>query len=173
MSVRDHDDGGGWPTAPDPEEPGPGKAVISFVRGRMVERFCRNNIELDFTIVEPIRWANKTVRMYFPIPFNEPPSLDCKYYKAWVLANNGVIPKRGDRMTSRVFQGYWLAELVQTKQKSKTDGGGVRELEPSEVGRTIVGNLLARAAGAPRASASRRATPEDEQNRDEVKDEKR
>ena len=136
-----------WPTAPDPEEPPPGKYLIAYLRGRSIERFGRRDIEVDFEIIEPIRWAKKVVKMYFPVPPEGPPSRASKYYQAWIQAN-GAPPKRGDRMSPRVFEGYWHAELDRTK-RTTTRNGGIRRLTDGETGRIRVEHLIERAAGAP------------------------
>ncbi len=111
-----------WPIAPDPEQPPPGKYIIAYQRARSVERFCRLNIELIFIIVEPQQWEKKVVKKYYAFPVDEPLGLESYDYRDWCLANGGNRPKRNDRMTPRVFSGYWHAELGLIKQK----GAGVR-----------------------------------------------
>lgn len=143
-----------WPIAPDPEEPEPGKYLIAYLRARCIERFSRRDIEVDFEIVEPVRWAKKVVKLYFPTPLETAPSPASKYYQAWCFANDGR-PERGDRMTPHVFAGYWRAELTRT-QRTTTRSGGIRKLEAGEKGRIRVDHLIERVAGsAPRASSRR------------------
>jgi len=138
-----------WPVAPDPEPPPPGKYTVSYLRARLVEnRFNRNTIELHFTVVEPAKWAGKTVKKYYALPIDEPPGLDSNYYHDWCRANESP-PKRHDRMSPIVFRGYWHAELGLTKQRAKR-GGGVRELKDGEHGRVVIENLIERATGARR-----------------------
>lgn len=122
-----------WPLAPDPEQPPPGKYLIAYVGGRCVERFNRRDIEIDFEIIEPQRWANKIVKLYFPTPLGTSPSPASNYYRAWVMAKGGP-PKRNDRMEPKVFAGYWQAELDATK-RTTTRNGGIRKLEDHETGR--------------------------------------
>lgn len=143
-----------WPVAPDPEEPPPGKYLIAYLRGRCVERFSRRDIEVDFEIIEPARWAKKVVKLYFPTPLETSPSPASKYYQAWCMANGGR-PQRGDRMTTHVFTGYWHAELGRTK-RTTTRSGGVRQLADHELGRIRVDHLIERAAGAAPRATSRR-----------------
>lgn len=148
---RDED----WPEAPDSEQPDPkrGKYLLSFLRSRKVERFNRNKIELDFSIIEPREYEKKTVKMYFAMPKDGPISPDSKYFDVWCLAN-GRRPERGDRMTPHVFQGYWWAELAYTKKKATRDGS-LRKLEEGERGRVIVERLIEREAGGPVLSSRR------------------
>ncbi len=153
-----------WPVAPDPDKPKPGIYEVAYLRSRIVERFKRRVIEIDFEIIESGQWAKKIVKLYFSIPLTGSPSEVSKYYLAWCKASGGT-PKRGDRMTPHVFAGYWRAKLG-LSERVTTAGGGIRKLEKEkgEVGRIRIDHLIERVAGsAPRASSRRgKALPPDE-----------
>jgi hypothetical protein len=141
-----------WPEAPG-EDPPAGRYLIAFIRGRRLERYGNQKIELDFEIVEPAQWAKRIIKMYFAAPKEGPMSQDSKYFENWRLANGGP-PKRGDRMTPQVFHGYWQAEAGYTQKKAGREGRLV-DLKADETGRLVIVRLLAREAGAA-ASPSRR-----------------
>jgi hypothetical protein len=137
-----------WPVAPDPEQPQPGiKYLATCFRWKLIEgRFNRNTIELWFKIIEPVRWADKVVKKYYAIPIDEPPGPDSNYYKDFVRANGGNLPKRNTRMSPSIFEGWWMIELVYSKQKISSEGG-VEKLKEGQQGRIRVEHLIERAAG--------------------------
>ena len=137
-----------WPTAPTPiqHQPPPGKYLLSFRHGKLCERFGRSVVELEFEILEPTVWAKTSIKMYFALPTKASPSTRSKYYEHWVLANEKP-PARGDRMSTRVFTGYWWANVCHTQKRA--DAKGCRPLAPHECGIAVVDRLIERAAGAP------------------------
>ena len=54
---------------------------------------------------------------------NRRPDPDAKYYELWEKANGGP-PKRGERMTASVFQGYWKIRVRWSKKKKTGKPGG-------------------------------------------------
>ncbi|WP_447603031.1 hypothetical protein [Nitrospira sp. Nam80] len=167
-----------WPTAPDPDPLPPGKYIAGYLRSDLVERFPgRRTIDVVFKIIEPLDQAGKRVKRYYSVPMDEPPGLDSDYYKDWKLANDGIAPKRNDRMSPQVFKGYWFIEVGLTKQRAvrDRDKGGVRALQDGEVGRPVVKSLLERIAGAagtskgPEVAALTRTDVKNEKTRTEKK----
>lgn len=136
-----------WPTAPPSlaDQPPPGKYDIAFRHALIVERFDRRNVEALFDIIEPGAWYGLPVKFYFPLPATGTPSVTSKYYRAWVSANGGIPPKRGDRMTPKVFRGYWRAEICHTRRVATRSG--CRELDGGQPGVAIVDHLIERLAG--------------------------
>src|SRR5262249_16911067 len=71
--------------------------------------FGQKKVRLRFEIVEPPPNAGIQVFLFATLPKN--PSHRHKYYDLWVKANDGP-PHRNDRMSPRVFQGYWKLRVV-------------------------------------------------------------
>ncbi len=169
---------GDWPVAPDPDDVPAGKALVAFKQACVKVRFGRRVAELTFTIVEPVAFTGRVVRLFASLPDEGSISTASKYYLVWCLAN-GQPPGRRDRMSPLVFRGYWWVELVRTRRTTIREG--IRDLSPDEPGRTVIGHLIERAAGAPGLPIKRRNRvpaegsmgPEDEVRRAEVKDENR
>lgn len=139
------DDEQEWPLAPDPEQPPVGKYLVAYQRARMVSRFAnRKTIELHFSIVEPGKWLNTVLVMYCSTPLDGFPGRNSKYVTMWNLANGGP-GKRRDRMTPRIFEGYWYAEVDHTRRIMVKDG--IRKLESNETGTAIIVELIERATG--------------------------
>lgn len=132
-----------WPLAPASEQPPPGKALVAYRRARIVKRFDRRVVELEFSIIDPTDWKDEKVILYCALPLEGPAKRQGKYYELWTLAN-GAPPKRKDRMSPGVFAGYWLVELERTRMMTKRDGG-VRPAETHEA-TTVIGRLIERAA---------------------------
>lgn len=122
-----------WPLAPEPDQPPPGKALIAYRRARIVRRFDRRVAEIEFSIIEPIDWQGFRVVLYCALPAEGPARRAGKFYALWTMAN-GASPNRRDRMSPRVFAGYWWAELERSREGQ---------------GNTHVGCLIERAAGGP------------------------
>src|SRR5690242_20272051 len=126
---EDDDDDG--PLAPE-AEPDAGKAVGAYCGWAKKPRFGRLTLEVFFEIVAPHPDAGQRVTLYCNFGDDGKAGLASKYYELWCKANNG--PPKTRRLSPKVFQGYWLLELVKTKQK--TTRTGVRPLRPDELGRT-------------------------------------
>jgi hypothetical protein len=144
-----NDDDQQWPCAPDPNDrqPPAGKYLAAYVGSNLVARFDRRVLEQVMEIVEPANWAKIRLTRYYGIPKHAPPSIHSEYYKAWVLAN-GKPPRRNDRMSPSVFQGWWQIEVRHTKRRSTRNG--CRELETHESGVAVVDRLIERVAGGAR-----------------------
>ncbi len=161
MAQPHQSDDGKWPEAPSPEQPPPGTCTVAYRRARIVERFNRMVAELTFEIADPGKWTGELVTMYCALPKSGPAPRQSKFYQQWTLAN-GKPPNRRDRMSPRVFAGYWIARLGRTKQvMTQTDEGYERRaLAEGEAGETVVEQLLERSAGGPKtfdnATAKRR-----------------
>lgn len=140
------DDEYAWPLAPDPDQPPPGEYLVAYRRARLVrQRFGnRDTIELYFEVVDPPKWNERTLIMYCGIPLDGRPGKASKYVRAWTLANGGPA-KRRDRMTPKVFAGYWVAAVAYTKRKMTNDGS--KELDAGETGTAVISYLIERAAG--------------------------
>lgn len=140
------DDKTAWPLAPDPDQPPPGKYIVAYRRAQLVEkRFGnRNTIELYFEVVDPPKWKERMLIMYCGIPLDGRPSRNSKYVTMWTLANGGPA-KRRDRMTPKIFVGYWVAAVQHTERKMTTDGSKV--LGAGEMGTAVISYLIERAAG--------------------------
>jgi hypothetical protein len=99
-----------WPIAPPSQSDLPGGEYVAAFRG--AERgqwFGQQKVRLCFEIVEPAASAGIRVYLYSTLPKH--PSHRHKYYNLWAGANGGP-PARGDRMTSRVFRGYWKVRVI-------------------------------------------------------------
>lgn len=140
------EDESAWPLAPDPDQPPPGKYIVAYRWARLIaKRFGnRDTIELHFKVVEPPRWKERMLIMYCGIPLDGRPSRNSKYVMMWTLANGGSA-KRRDRMTPRVFAGYWAATVVHTGRKMTKDGS--KELGAGEMGTAVISSLIEREAG--------------------------
>ena len=138
-----------WPLAPDVEQPPPGRYVVAYRRARIVDRFGdRWTIELHFSIVEPSAWLNFEIILYCSTPKDALLGKRSKYYELWTLAN-GAPPKRRDRMTPSVFDGWWHAKIVHTCRRMEKKGmkNGIRELKPTETATAVIETLVERAVG--------------------------
>lgn len=94
-----------WPIAPpSPSDLPDGEYVAAFREAKRNQWFGQPKVCLRYEIVEPATYAGIQVYLYATMP--TPLSQRHKYYALWVKANGGP-PERGDRMSSRVFRGYW------------------------------------------------------------------
>jgi hypothetical protein len=110
--TREKDSGSHWPVAPPSSTELPAGEYIAAYRG--AERgqwFGQQKVRLLFEILEPAEFASIQVPLFATLGKN--PSPRWKYYGLWVKANGGS-PLRGDRMSPRVFQGYWKIKVSWT-----------------------------------------------------------
>jgi len=107
-----------WPIAPPSQFDLPdGEYLAAFSEAKPGQWFGQQKVRLRFEIVEPAASAGIYVYLYSTLPKH--PSHRHKYYDLWVRAN-GAPPVRGDRMTCRVFRGYWNVRVAWSVPK---DGG--------------------------------------------------
>lgn len=128
---------GDWPTAPPSPEELPAGEYVAAYRGAQ-RRYCfgQPKVELDFEIVEPAGQRSLHVPLFAVLPTRGRIPVSSKYYALWLMAN-GTPPRRGDRMTPRVFRGYWRVRVRCSQPKR----GGP--------GMPIITELIEREAGAP------------------------
>ena len=101
---------GDWPIAPPSKSDLPnGKYVAAFRDATPGQWFGQQKVRLRFEIIEPAASAGIQVYLFSTMPKH--PSHRHKYYDLWVTANGGP-PVRGDRMTTRVFRGYWNVQVA-------------------------------------------------------------
>ena len=120
-----------------PEELPEGDDYIGSYRDHDFKHyFDQAKVRLDFELIDPPACANLIVSMFMnadELDRNRRPSTQSKFYKLWVRANGGP-PKRGERMSIRVFAGYWRLRIR----------WGLVKGEPST---PVVDALLERVAG--------------------------
>ena len=105
-----------WPLAPPSESDFPGgEYIASFIEHARGTWFKQEKIKLIFKIVDPRLYAGYDVRLF--ATFEKKISRASKYYALWVKANGGV-PLRGDRMSPRVFSGYWNVRVAWSVPKN-------------------------------------------------------
>jgi hypothetical protein len=99
-----------WPIAPPSQSDLPdGEYLVAFRDAKLGQWFGQQKVCLHYEIVEPATYAGIQVYLYSTMPKH--PSHRHKYYDLWVKANGGP-PRRGDRMSSRVFRGYWKVSVA-------------------------------------------------------------
>lgn len=105
-----------WPLGPlTPEELPEGDEYVVGFRGHDRKPYYdRPKVRLDFEVIEPAAYAGLVVSLFANYRelgrgFNRRQSSECKYYQLWVMANGG--PPKGERMTPRVFHGYWKVRI--------------------------------------------------------------
>ncbi len=126
-----------WPVAPpSPEELPAGSYVAAYRGDRRGRWFGQAKVELLFEIVEPLAQRGLRVSLFATLPKRGQVSSRSKYYALWLQANGGP-PRRGDRMTPRVFSGYWRVRVGWSIPQK--DGPG----------KPIVTELIERVAGGP------------------------
>lgn len=109
-----------WPIAPPSETDLPvGEYTAAYRRATRGQWFGQQKVLLLFEIVRPASSAGIQVPLFATLPPRGKISRRSKYYGLWVKANSGP-PLRGDRMSPRVFRGYWIIRIEWSKPK---DGG--------------------------------------------------
>lgn len=105
-----------WPIAPPSQSEFPdGQYTAAFQNADPGQWFGQKKIRLCFKIVEPIACAGILLFLYATLPKH--PSHRTKFYALWVKANGGP-PCRNDRMSPRVFRGYWKVRVVWSVPKN-------------------------------------------------------
>ena len=105
-----------WPIAPPSQSDLPdGEYLAAFRDAKRGQWFGQQKVRLRFEIVEPAASAGIQVYLYSTLPKH--PSHRHKYYNLWAEANGGP-PARGDRMTCRVFRGYWKVRVIWSAPKN-------------------------------------------------------
>jgi hypothetical protein len=98
-----------WPIAPPSQSDLPDSEYIAAFRdAKPGQWFGQQKVRLRFEIVEPAASAGIEVFLFSTLPKRL--SHRCKYYDLWVKANGGP-PHRNDRMSPRVFRGYWKVRI--------------------------------------------------------------
>ena len=109
-----------WPVAPPSEIDLPtGEYTAAYRGAKRGQWFGQQKVLLLFEIVTPVHSAGITIPLFATLPTERRLSQRSKYYGLWVKANGGP-PLRGDRMSPRVFRGYWDIRIGWSKPK---DGG--------------------------------------------------
>lgn len=105
-----------WPVAPPSKSDLPdGEYVAAFLGADRRQWFGQQKIRLRYEIVEPTAHAGIRVFLFSTLPKST--SHRHKYYELWVKANGGP-PYRNDRMSPRVFRGYWKVRVVWTMPRA-------------------------------------------------------
>jgi hypothetical protein len=105
-----------WPMAPPSQSDFPGGAYLAAFRdAKLGQWFGQGKVRLRYEIVEPAASAGIQVFLFATLPKH--PSHRTKYYGLWVKANGGP-PGRNDRMSPRVFRGYWKVLVVWSVPKN-------------------------------------------------------
>jgi hypothetical protein len=114
MNSKRKNDGQGertsdWPIAPPSHSDLPnGEYIAAYREAERGEWFSQQKVRLHFEIVEPAQYAAIEVPLFATLP--KRPSQRCKYFELWAKANGGP-PCRGDRMSPKVFRGYWRVSV--------------------------------------------------------------
>ena len=109
-----------WPVAPPSETDLPaGEYVASYRGAKRGQWFGQQKVQLLFEIVTPAHSAGIKIPLFATLPTGRRLSQRSKYFGLWVKAN-GALPLGGDRMSPRVFRGYWDIRIGWSKPK---DGG--------------------------------------------------
>jgi hypothetical protein len=111
-----------WPVAPpSPVELPEGEYVAAYRGVRRGQWFGQERVRLDYEIVEPANLCGVQVPLFCTCPSQGRVSPRSKYYELWSKANGGF-PRRGDRMSPRVFKGYWRVRVSWSQTKSGAPG---------------------------------------------------
>lgn len=105
-----------WPIAPPSSSEFPdGEYVAAFRDAERAQWFGQRKVRLRYEVIEPTANAGIQVFLYSTLP--KTPSHRHKYYDLWVKANGGP-PGRNDRMSPRVFSGYWRIRVAWSEPKN-------------------------------------------------------
>ena len=120
--------------------PGEYLARVRVVKGPYRDRFTgRWTLLLVFDVMKEnlFEIVAKNVPMFFNLGYGEKPkaSRGSKYFHAWCVANGGP-PRRGDRMTTRVFANRLARVLLDDTKRSRWDLN--RAVAPYSVVRKIL-----------------------------------
>ena len=99
-----------WPVAPPSQDDLPeGEYTVAYRGFKKGEWFGQTKVRLDVEVVEPGHCAGIRVPLFATT--RSQCSQRSKYYGLWVKANGGP-PRRGDRMSPKVFRGYWRVRIA-------------------------------------------------------------
>lgn len=105
-----------WPIAPPAQSDLPdGEYIAAFRDATPGQWFGQQKVRLRYEIVEPAASAGIQIFLFSTLPKH--PSHRHKYYDLWVKANGGP-PHRNDRMSPRVFCGYWRVRIAWSVPKN-------------------------------------------------------
>lgn len=105
-----------WPIAPPSRSDLPdGEYLAAFLDAKCGQWFGQQKVRLLYEIVEPAASAGIQIFLFATLPKH--PSHRTKYYALWVKANGGP-PHRNDRMSPRVFNGYWKVRVAWSMPKN-------------------------------------------------------
>jgi len=111
-----------WPLAGATKEDLPdGIYVVGYSHSGKCNYFEQHKIVLKFKIVSPSSSMGIEVALFATLPKQGKISPASKYYKLWCKANRGE-PGRSDRMTPRVFHGYWRVRIEWSKPTKHRHG---------------------------------------------------
>ena len=112
-----------------PEDLPGGDYLASYRDWEKMVNWNQLKIRLDFMIVEPAASRGIIVSLFCTCTLNpnQRHSRASKYYQLWVQANGGP-PKRGQRMTPNIFEGYWNVLLAWGCDK-KTNAPTIPKIE--------------------------------------------
>jgi hypothetical protein len=99
-----------WPIAPPSQSDLPdGEYLAAFRDAKRGQWFGQQKVRLLYEIVEPA--ASAGIQIFLYATLSKHPSHRTKFYALWVRANGGP-PRRNDRMSPRVFRGYWNVRVA-------------------------------------------------------------
>lgn len=105
-----------WPVAPPSQSELPEGEYIAAYRGAERRQwFGQEKVRLLFEIVDPAPCAGIQIPLFATLQKKSSPR--SKYFELWVKANGGP-PLRGDRMSPRVFSGYWRLRIAWSVPKN-------------------------------------------------------
>ncbi len=105
-----------WPMAPPSQSELPdGEYIAAFRDAERGQWFGQQKVRLCFEIVEPAASSGIQISLFSTLPKHF--SHRHKYYGLWVKANGGP-PGRKDRLSPRVFNGYWTVRVAWSVPKS-------------------------------------------------------
>ena len=106
------------PTAKVPPRPliveGEYEAVCASQKKRRQPLFKRDTLVLTLRILDG-PYADTRLQRFYPASKNVGPG--SAYFREWTVANNGIPPRRGDRLSSRKFLGKLFLVDVRTVSK--------------------------------------------------------
>ena len=108
-----------------------GRYQVTFKRGTINRLYRENRFVAEFEIYDPGGEHHAVALPFYAAICAEggkvKPNPRKKYFRAWSLANGGK-PKRGDRMSPKVFKGKLFTAEVGTVESNGTEYSCVREL---------------------------------------------
>jgi hypothetical protein len=108
-------DDSNWPVAPPSQDDLPEGEYIAAYRGfTKRDYYGQAKIRLDW---EPVEGTGASTRIPLFATLGRHCSQRSKYYGLWVKANGGP-PRRGDRMSPKVFRGYWRVRIAWSVPKN-------------------------------------------------------